>query len=106
MDPKIEDKDLKDPSIINARLLELTTENAQLKAEVLQYKKDAELMQVDYSNKLANAQVEHESKVLVLNRNINELHKQLEARSVVENRIRDKGRKKTVNQIYEEAFGD
>lgn len=92
-------------SLINEELLKLTTENARIKAQVAQLEKDKELMQIDFSNQIANAKVEHDSKVLVLNRQVHDLHKQLEARTVVENRIANKG-KKSVNQIYEEAFGD
>lgn len=99
LDPKT------NPSLIDERLLQLTTENAELKAQLAQSEKDKEMMQVDFSNKIANAKVENDSKVLILNRQIHDLHKQLEARTIVENRIARKG-KKSVNQIYEEAFGD
>lgn len=92
-------------SQIDERLLELTTENEQLKAEVAQLKKDKESLQVDYANKIAIAKVDFESKELEFKKTINQLQKALETRTSVNDQINKDKPKKTVNQMYEEILG-
>lgn len=98
------DKGNENNSLLNERLLELTTENERLKAEIVQLKKDAETLQIDYSNKVAAAKIDFESKELKYKREIRDLQTQLEARSAVERRTLERGKRKSINTIYEEAF--
>lgn len=91
-------------SLLNERLLELTTENERLKAEIAQLKEDAERLQIDYSNKIASAKINYESLELKYQREIRDLQTQLEARSAVERRSIERGKRKSINTIYEEAF--
>lgn len=101
-----ENKNPINQSLIDERLLELTTENERLKAEVTQLKKDQETLQIDYSNKISAAKIDFETKELDYKRQIRDLQKQLEARSAVERRTLERGKRKTINQLYEEAFED
>lgn len=105
-DPGPQDNPPANPSLINNKLLELETENKRLKAQIEQLTKDKELMQLDYSNKISTVTVEFETKELQLNRTIRDLHQKLETRNTVNDQINRGKKKKSINQLYEEAFGD
>ena len=92
------------PSLMNERLMELTTENERLKSTVDRFKKDAETLQIDYSNEIAKTKIDYENKELQMKREIRDLQKQLEVRSVVERRSLERDKRRNIGDIYEEAL--
>lgn len=102
-----EDNKLMEGGLLDERLIQLTTENEQLKNKLAISEKEKESLQVDYANKLALAKVEFENKELALRREITQLRNALELRKSKDEAFeRAKGKKKgSVNQIWEEVLG-
>lgn len=89
--------------VINEQLLALTQENATLKAEIERLKKEAELLQVDYANKLATQKVDFETKEIELKKQIRDLRASLELRNSNERQIQTKKKIISPNQLWDEA---
>lgn len=94
-------------TILDDRLIELTTQCEQLKNKVTILEQEKAGLQVDYANKLALMKVEYENKELKLRREITDLRRALEHRRAESDMMgREKGKKrKSINQIYEEITG-
>ena len=92
---------------LDERLTELTEKNAQLEAEILRLKEEIDNLQIEYSNKIAAAKVDYETKEINLKKQIRDLTLALELRNSNERgKARDEDKnKKSVNQIWEEVTG-
>ena len=100
---KLYDKEPGEGGAINEALLEAVGKVASLEAEVVRLKKENELLQVDYANKLAIAKVEFETKELDYKKSIRDLRVSLELRNSNE-RQKEKGKAMSPNQLWDEAL--
>ena len=88
---------------INEALLAATEKAATLEAEVKRLKDANELLQVDFTNKLATQKVDFETKELDYKRQIRDLRASLELRNSNE-RQKEKTKIISPNQLWDEAL--
>lgn len=92
--------------MINEELLKLSEDKQRLESELEQAKKDAEQLQIDFTNRLATMKIDYETKEIEYKKKIRELTMQLENRSSYERQVEKNKGKKTINQVYQEALND
>lgn len=91
---------------IDERLIELTTENEQLKLKIATLEGEKEALQIDFSNQLAKKTIEVETIEMELKRKIRDLTKALEMRANNKDKLREKDEEKSVGDIWDSMLGN
>jgi len=96
------------PGTIDEELLRLMEENKTLQATIDRMTKESEELQVDFTNKIATAKVDYETKEIDYKKRIKDLTLALEMRNSNERgKEREKEKSKlSVKKLWEEALDD